>query len=159
MPVTVRDANRADLLTLAGDLAALALFIRYGRSANALLTQLTQALVQPTDNLRVASVGSHLSPVGLSWFLPTGTFAGGAYLRLLAVLPAAQSQGVGQALLQDFESLCAPRSASLFLLCSDFNTDAQRFYRRHGYAQVGMIPDFAAPTINEVIFYKKRRVP
>jgi ribosomal protein S18 acetylase RimI-like enzyme len=159
VPVAVRDASHADLLALAHPLTNLPLFVRYGRSAAALLVQLEQALKQPTNRLRVASVASHPSPVGLSWFLPTGTFASGAYLRLLAVLPAAQSQGVGSMLLQDFESCCAPHSASLFLLCSDFNAGAQHFYRRCGYAQVGMLPDFAAPAINEVIFYKKKQVP
>jgi ribosomal protein S18 acetylase RimI-like enzyme len=43
----------------------------------------------------------------------------------------------------------------VFLLTSDFNEDAQAFYRRLGYQQVGAIPDYVVPGITELIFYKR----
>jgi len=40
-------------------------------------------------------------------------------------------------------------------LCSDFNTDAQRYYEKHGYSRVGAIPDYVVPGITELIYRKR----
>jgi ribosomal-protein-alanine N-acetyltransferase len=45
----------------------------------------------------------------------------------------------------------------MVLLCSDFNTEAQRFYRRAGYEQVGALPDYVVPGVAELIFRKRLR--
>ena len=43
----------------------------------------------------------------------------------------------------------------LFLLVSSFNRRAQDLYRRHGYAQVGEIPDYIVDGHSELIFRKR----
>jgi ribosomal protein S18 acetylase RimI-like enzyme len=42
----------------------------------------------------------------------------------------------------------------LFLLVSDFNVDAQNFYRQMGYLKVGEIADYVVPGVSELIFRK-----
>jgi ribosomal protein S18 acetylase RimI-like enzyme len=42
----------------------------------------------------------------------------------------------------------------IFLLVSDFNIDAQSFYQRLGYRQVGAIPDYLIPGVAELIYHK-----
>jgi predicted GNAT family acetyltransferase len=46
-------------------------------------------------------------------------------------------------------------SRDLFLLVSDFNTDAQKFYARLGYVQVGALDDYVIPGVSELVFCKR----
>ena len=57
------------------------------------------------------------------------------------------------ALLTEVESQA--KSRDLFLLTSDFNEGAQRFYRRMGYTQIGAIPSYVVPDVTELIFRKQ----
>ena len=151
---TIRPATPEDLAALAPRLASLPLFTAYGMDAARLASRWAEGL-RKGDRLQIAEAGGAL--VGMSWFLPRGVFGTGGYLRTLAVAPEAQGQGVGVLLLEDFEAGCSQPSGGWFLLTSDFNEGAQRFYRRHGYSEVGrMPPGFASPRIAEVIFWKPR---
>jgi ribosomal protein S18 acetylase RimI-like enzyme len=94
------------------------------------------------------------TPCGLAWFMAEGTFGRGGFLRLLAVAPGHQRRGVGGALLEEYEAVARTRSTHAFLLVGDFNDAAQRFYSRHGYRQVGRLPRFALPDVDELIFAK-----
>jgi len=58
-------------------------------------------------------------------------------------------------LLTAFENACAKHSRNAFLLVSDFNHDAQRFYVRHGYIRVGRIPGLVHADIDEEIYWKR----
>jgi ribosomal protein S18 acetylase RimI-like enzyme len=95
-------------------------------------------------------------PEGVCWFLPRGTFGTGAYLRTLALREDAQGAGLGARLLEAYEAACGAPGGGWFLLTSDFNTAAQRFYERHGYRRVGQLPDFAVPGVSELVFWKPR---
>lgn len=86
-----------------------------------------------------------------------GAFVRSAYIRLIGVAASAQSQGVGAALMQAAEAEARQISPDMFLLVSDFNTAAQRFYRRLGYEQVGALPDYVLPSVSELIFRKRLR--
>ncbi|MHB8420501.1 MAG: GNAT family N-acetyltransferase, partial [Myxococcales bacterium] len=90
------------------------------------------------------------APAGLAWVLRRGTFGRSPYLKLLAVAEGSRGQGVGAALLAAAEAV----GGGLTLLVSDFNTAAQAFYRRQGYAQVGALPDFVLPGVTELILRK-----
>ena len=48
-------------------------------------------------------------------------------------------------------------SPALFLLTSDFNHGAQRFYERRGYQRAGALPAFARPGIVELLYWKRLR--
>lgn len=79
----------------------------------------------------------------------------GAYIELFAVLPRAQGQGVGAALLDHLEATYRGRTANLWLLVSGFNARARGFYTRHGFAPIGTIPDLVIPGADEILMRKR----
>ena len=152
---SVRPALERDLELLAGPLAVLPLFTAYGMDAAALQARWMEGLGRG-DRLLVAEEAGCL--LGLCWFLPRGMFGTAGYLRTIALVPQAHGKGIGPLLLQAFEDGCDRPPGGWFLLTSDFNEGAQRFYRRHGYVEVGRLPPgFAAPGIGEVLFWKPAR--
>ena len=78
----------------------------------------------------------------------------GAYIELFAVLPEAQGQGVGGALLDRLEGAWRGRAANLWLLVSGFNVAARGFYLRHGFREIGVIPGLIIPAQDEVLLRK-----
>jgi GNAT superfamily N-acetyltransferase len=151
--VSITPATPEVLPAVAAALAPDPLFVRYGRSAAALAAQ-WRAAQAAGDGLLVAhSAGA---PAGLAWYAPSGAFATGAYLRLLAVSPVLQGQAIGRALLSAFETQCssAGRKSGWFLLCSASNAPARAFYLRQGYREVGQLPGFVLPDVVEVIYWK-----
>lgn len=78
----------------------------------------------------------------------------GAYIELLAVLPAAQRRGVGRAALAYIESCYRGRTANLWLLVSGFNTGARCFYAKHGFCPIGVIADLVVAGQDEVLMRK-----
>ena len=78
----------------------------------------------------------------------------GDYLELLAVAPWSQGKGFGSALLQHLEAVVFRRVRNLFVCVSDFNVDARRFYARHGYKEIGPIPNFLIPGSSEILLRK-----
>jgi len=133
------------------------LWQRYGLTVERAIANFQNALIA-ADWLLTADCPD-MPVCGFAWADPTGAFERSPYLRLIGVHPSAQGTGVGAALLTAVEDLAVnTRNASdLFLLTSDFNEDAQRFYKRHGYEQIGAIPDYVVPSITEFIFRKRLR--
>jgi ribosomal protein S18 acetylase RimI-like enzyme len=149
-----RPLEPAEIPALARALAEVPLMARYRRDAAALERSLVAAHGRG-EGLLVAEDGGAIR--GLAWFLREGTLALGAYLKLIAMLPGAEGRGTGAALLAAFEAETAARSAHAFLLVSDFNAGAQRFYERHGYARVGALPGLVLPDVAEVLYWKRLR--
>jgi ribosomal protein S18 acetylase RimI-like enzyme len=152
--VSVRPLVPADVPALAEGLSRLPLMVRYGRDAGRIAADLSRALGRG-DGLLVEEADGAVR--GLAWFLRAGTLAMGGYLKLVAVLPGAQGGGAGAALLDAFEAEVASESRHAFLLVSDFNEGAQRFYERHGYVRVGAVPGLVLPDVAEVIYWKRLR--
>ena len=82
-----------------------------------------------------------------------------AELTKLMVHSSARRQGLGARLLAEAEELARERGRWLLVLDTVPGSDAERLYRRQGWVEVGVIPDFArlpdgdpAPT---VVFYKR----
>ncbi len=92
---------------------------------------------------------------GFAWCLPEGMFGFLPYLKRIGVDPAHAGQGLGSLLLEQLETeLRARRQWELFLLVSDFNSEAQRFYRQRGYFEIGRMPDLVLPGVAEILFRK-----
>ncbi len=94
---------------------------------------------------------------GFAWVIPQGTFGRSPYLRLIGVRPEASGSGIGSALLAEVERRSAEVASDLFLLVSDFNEAAQRFYQRHGFEQIGEVSGYVLPDVTELIFRKQLR--
>jgi ribosomal protein S18 acetylase RimI-like enzyme len=131
------------------------LWRRYGLTANRAAEGFEKAL-RDGDILQVADLDEDRC-CGFAWAMIGGAFGRSVYLRLIGVRADAASRGVGAKLLDNVEQVAAALSDSLFLLVSDFNTDAQRFYQRQGYQTVGRIPGYVLPDVDELIFWKRLR--
>jgi ribosomal protein S18 acetylase RimI-like enzyme len=90
--------------------------------------------------------------VGLALLRPR--FLLGEYVELLAIAPDAQGKGLGQLLLAHLEKLVFARANNLFVCVSDFNSGARRFYRRHGYEEIGPIPNLLIEGSAEILMRK-----
>ena len=152
--MSIRRLRVEDIPALGAALARLPLMQRYRRDAPRVQTDLAAAL-QRGDGLLVEEADA--GPRGLAWFLPAGTLGLGGYLRLMAVIPEAADGGAGTRLLLAFEAEVVRESRHAFLLVSDFNQGAQRFYQRHGYARVGALPGLVLPDVAELIYWKRLR--
>ncbi len=78
----------------------------------------------------------------------------GDYLELLGVAVWARQKGVGSQLLQHIETLVFQRTTNLFACVSDFNEQARAFYKRHGYQEIGPMPNFLIPGRAEILLRK-----
>ena len=150
----VRPLRTAEIPELARALSAVPLMERYRRTPDALERALAAAHARG-ERLLVAAEDGAIR--GLAWFLTEGTLALGGYLRLIAMLPGAEGKGAGAALLAAFEEETAKESRHAFLLVSDFNEGAQRFYERHGWARAGALPGLVLPDVAEVLYWKRLR--
>jgi ribosomal protein S18 acetylase RimI-like enzyme len=115
-----------------------------------------EAGLSRADILLVSDSGSEDGQAcGLAWCLREGAFGRSAYLRLLGVRAGYTRLGVGAALLDQAERAAAQTSREMFLLVSDFNVDAQRFYQRQGYTPIGSIPGYVLPDVTELLYWKR----
>jgi GNAT superfamily N-acetyltransferase len=79
----------------------------------------------------------------------------GPYLELLALLPSAQGQGIGSAILAWFERQALQQGArNLWVCASSFNTRALRFYERHGFEQAATFSGLVADGYDEILLRK-----
>lgn len=94
---------------------------------------------------------------GFVWCVERGAFDRSGYIRILAVEGQRRGQGIGGVLLRHAEAYLSQTAPDVFLLVSDFNRDAQRFYERNGYAQIGAIPGYLSPGVAELLYHKRLR--
>lgn len=78
----------------------------------------------------------------------------GDYLELLGVAPWARKTGIGGALLAHVERAVFARTKNLFACVSDFNAAARAFYKKHGFQEIGPMPDFLIPGSAEMLLRK-----
>ncbi len=78
----------------------------------------------------------------------------GDYLELLGVAVWARQNGLGGQLLQYIEELAFKRTKNLFACVSDFNERARAFYQKHGYQEIGPMPNFLIPGSAEILLRK-----
>lgn len=146
--VTFREMTPQDIPVLAAWIAEIPLWQRYGITPEKMELSLETAHAAG-DLLLVADREDHA--VGLAWVMLKGMFGRSPYLRLLGVQHA--QQGLGAALLTEAENRLTAHE--LFLLVSDFNLSAQKFYQRQGYTYIGALPGYVLADVSELVFWKK----
>jgi ribosomal protein S18 acetylase RimI-like enzyme len=144
--MTLRPLVAADVGAASAWLAPTPLMGRYGLGEARLGEALGEAL--SSDLLLVAEEGGEVC--GLAWCLPQGAFGRSPYLKLLAA--RWPGRGIGRALLEGLEQRL---TGDLFLLVSDFNLPARRFYERLGYAHIGTLEAYVLPDVNEHLYRKR----
>ncbi len=79
----------------------------------------------------------------------------GPYVELLAIFPAHQGHGLGQAVMDWTAGQAAVVSANLWACVSAFNTAARRFYAAQGFAEVAPLADLVAPGQAEILLRRR----
>jgi GNAT superfamily N-acetyltransferase len=143
----VREARADEIPALAAAVAQQPLLLRYGVEVG----RFTRDLQAAAEAGQLLVVGDPAQ--GFAWYLPTGTFAMGGYLRLIALCPGQEGRGLGGVLLDEVERRVAPRP--LFLLCSHWNQEARRFYLGRGYHEVGALTAFIRADTDEIVYWKR----
>jgi ribosomal protein S18 acetylase RimI-like enzyme len=142
-----------DIPLIAGWMANDALWRRYQLSAETIAADFMRGL-ERGDLIVVAD--TDLPARGFAWCLLDGMFGARPYLKRFGVDPGVAGKGLGSLLLDNLErELLSRQCHDLFLLVSDFNLEAQRFYQRRDYREIGRIPDLVLIGVAEVIFRKQ----
>lgn len=80
----------------------------------------------------------------------------GPYIQFLGVLPEHQNAGIGAQLLSWISDTSAESGArNLWVAASDFNTNALRFYERHGFTRVATLDGLVQDGIGEILLRKR----
>ena len=78
----------------------------------------------------------------------------GDYLELFGVAEWTRGKGVGGRLLEHIESVVFARANNLFACVSDFNIQGRAFYKKHGYQEIGPLPNLLIPGSAEILLRK-----
>jgi ribosomal protein S18 acetylase RimI-like enzyme len=151
--LTLRPLISADIPDCARWVAETPLWQRYGVTETSFRERLKDGLANGAT-IYVAEQAGEV--VGFVWFVERGAFNRGGYVQLIGVRPGERSQGAGRALMEFAEKEMFARTRDVFLLVSDFNVAAQRFYQRLGYRQVGVLEDYVVRGVSELIFWKRQ---
>ncbi|MEY4386160.1 MAG: hypothetical protein RLY20_1443 [Verrucomicrobiota bacterium] len=114
--------------------------------------QAVQRLTNPDREVFVATVDGQI--VGALVLDLAGLLNG--YVQILAVAPSWRSQGIGQQIVAWAEERIFRQSPNVFLCVSSFNHQAQQFYLRLGYQNVGELPDLLVNGHSEILMRKTR---
>jgi len=78
----------------------------------------------------------------------------GDYLELFGVAEWTRGKGLGGRLLKHIESIVFARANNLFACVSDFNIQGRAFYKKHGYQEIGPLPNLLIPGSAEILLRK-----
>ena len=102
----------------------------------------------PRFAIRVAGVLEGAIAVKTNWFC-------GPYIQTFALSRNLQNQGIGSHIMAFVETQARTAGdRNLWVAASDFNTSAQRFYERHGYARVAEIDGLLRNNRTEILMRK-----
>ncbi|MDQ7024752.1 MAG: GNAT family N-acetyltransferase [Anaerolineae bacterium] len=143
-----------DIGEIAAWMVQVPLWQRY-RLTTEIITNQFQTAISERALLYVIEVEGQTVVSGFAWYLAQGAFGRSAYLKQIGVHPDSTGLGIGRQLLAHVEEACKQFSDQLFLLVSDFNKDAQKFYERQDYQHCGTIPAYVLPDVAELIYHKR----
>ena len=154
MVPVVRPFRTADAPACGAIVAATPLWQRVGLDAARTATILRTA-AEVGDTLLVLDDAGAVA--GFAWVDRRGAFGRSSYLRMIAITPDRRSAGLGAHLMDAFETIAATEGPDAFLLVSDSNPEAQRFYTRRGYVEAGRLADYVMPGVVEILLWKRVR--
>jgi ribosomal protein S18 acetylase RimI-like enzyme len=140
-----------DIPGIASWVAETPLWQRYQVTAESFANRLRDGLA---SGATIYVAEHHHIVAGFLWLVERGVFNRSGYIQLIGVKPDVRNAGIGRALMQFAEEKIFAQGRDLFLLVSDFNTDAQRFYERLGYRQVGALENYVVHGVTELVYYK-----
>lgn len=149
-PITIRPLRLADVPGIVQWVAATPLWQRYEVTAENFAERLTVGLA---NRASIFAAERDDEAVGFVWVVERGAFHRGTYVQLIGVKPEVRGGGIGRALMEFVATHSTSRD--IFLLVSDFNTEAQRFYASLDYHPVGKLDDFVVQGISELIYWKR----
>ena len=109
-------------------------------------------LIDPVSESYVQMVNNEVS--GVVIIQMQGPFPG--YIKVIAIAPNWRGKGYGRQLLEFSEERIYRDYPNVFLCVSSFNHNAQDFYRKMGYDQVGVLKDYLIEGQSENILRKTR---
>ena len=157
--IGIRTMERFDIPACAALAVASLLGPVYGFTMGAWKERLGDAFQTGANHLIVAEqleLEGKRTVVGFAWAHERGAFMAAPYLRFIAVSETCSGRGVGTLLLDEFERRTHAVGRPWLLLVSHFNLAAIAFYERHGYHQVGRLPNLVVPGIDELLMMKGR---
>ena len=114
------------------------------------MDQVMYSLNNPLNEVFAAYVKDEI--IGAIVIQPKGAFSG--YLKSIAVKPGWRGKKLGQEMMTFIEKEIFSTCANLFLCVSSFNTDAQLFYLKLGYEQIGVLKDYLVKGHDEILMRK-----
>lgn len=150
--INIRAIKSTDIPGIASWVAATPLWQRYGVTEESMAKQLRNDVA---EDARIFVADHADDVIGFIWLAERGAFSRSGYIRLIGVRLGERSRGVGRALMGFAEQNVFAQQRDLFLLVSDFNVDAQRFYQRLGYRESGKLADYVVQGVTELIYWKK----
>lgn len=153
IPYIISTIKSDDFGSIADWMMRSSLWIRYGLTEEKIIRGFEGA-VEQGEFVSVIRKRDNGFPCGFTRVLRAGAFGQKPYLKQIGVDPNHSGNGLGARLIAHVEHECSTFSDQMFLLVSDFNRDAQRFYERHGYQQIGKIPAYILPDVAELIYHK-----
>lgn len=151
----IRSMTLEDAAPVASWMVQIDPWVRYGATPERVQARLESGIVGGDIVLTVDADGT--KGRGLAFCALTGMFDRSPYLRWLAIHPDHSGAGIGLAMLSAVEEAVKPHDRDLFLLAADFNSGARRFYERHGYQQMAVLPDYVVAGVAEVLYWKRLR--
>jgi [ribosomal protein S18]-alanine N-acetyltransferase len=114
------------------------------------MDQLMDTLNDPLHEVYTAYIKDEI--VGTMVIHTKGAFSG--YLKSIAVKQSWRGNKLGEKMMQFIEKEIFPTYKNLFLCVSSFNLNAQRFYTKLGYAQIGVLKDYLVEGHDEILMRK-----
>jgi len=94
--------------------------------------------------------------IGFMWCILNGAFHSFHYLHIIALKENYRGRSVGGKMMDYLHGMVFKNSDKIFLVATDFNPDANKFYEKMGYRQVGEIPSLYRSGITEYLMMKEK---
>lgn len=145
VPFTASDARE-----LAHRFAGMLPWSRYPLSSAALEKYLgAHEVGAPRYSLRVSDAPAGALGLRLNWLR-------GPYIQFLGIIPEFQKSGLGAAILERVVAEARTHAErNVWVAASSFNTQALRFYERHGFERAASFDGLIQDSIDEVLLRKR----